>query len=182
MENISLFKRLTNKFKVMKNNNINISKNTKISGCTIIIKGNNNHLIIKENTILRKTTLEIIGNNCTIQIGKNCMIGHYCYLSTKEEGTNLIIEDDCGLSRNVKIMTSDGHPIFQNNIRCNEPQSILIEKHVWIADNVTILKGVNIGTGSVIGINSTVTKNIPPNSVAAGNPARIIKNNISWES
>lgn len=182
MNNISLFKKITNKFKVMKNNSITIGKNIKMSGCRIIIKGNNNLLAIDNNTVLRKATIEIIGNNCSIQIGKNCMIGQNCYLSTKEENIHLIIKDDCGLSRNVKVMTSDGHPIFQNNKRINNAKSILIDNHVWISDNVTILKGVTISSGSVIGINSTVTKNIPNNSIAAGNPAKVIKENIQWES
>lgn len=53
---------------------------------------------------------------------------------------------------------------------------IIIEDNVWIGDKATILAGVKIGEGSVIGANTVVTKDIPPYSVAVGNPVRIIKN------
>ena len=79
-------------------------------------------------------------------------------------------------------MTSDGHPIFQNNVRINFAKDILIEKHTWIGDNVTILKGVHIGEGCVIGINSTVVKDIQAKSVAVGNPAKVVKENIEWKA
>jgi len=180
--NISLYKRITNKFRIEKNNSLDISKKTKMNKCTITIKGRNNLLKIDEGTSLRNVNIEIVGTNCSIQIGKNCLIGNNTYLSTKEDDIHIIIKDNCGLSRNIKIMTSDGHPIFSNNIRCNNPKSIIIEKNVWITDNVTILKGVNIGENSVVGINSTLTKSIPCNVIAAGNPATIIKNNITWEA
>ena len=52
---------------------------------------------------------------------------------------------------------------------------ITIEDNCWIAANVTIIGGVTIGTGSVIGAGSVVTKDIPPNSLAAGNPCRVIR-------
>ncbi|MDU7453100.1 MAG: DapH/DapD/GlmU-related protein, partial [Clostridium saudiense] len=47
--------------------------------------------------------------------------------------------------------------------------------------NCTILKGVKIGDGAVIASNSVVTKNVPPNTLVCGNPARPIKENVTWE-
>ena len=52
---------------------------------------------------------------------------------------------------------------------------INIGNNVWIGDNVTILTGVFIGDGSIIGAGSTVTKNVAPYSIVAGNPAKIIR-------
>lgn len=51
---------------------------------------------------------------------------------------------------------------------------VIIGNNVWLADKVTICPGVTIGEGSIVGANSVVTKSIPPCSVAAGVPARII--------
>ncbi|EEW11823.1 acetyltranferase, putative [Vibrio mimicus VM573] len=79
-------------------------------------------------------------------------------------------------------MTSDGHDILYNGERINLARDITIGAHVWLADNVTILKGVDIGSGSIIGINATVTKSIDQSCIAAGNPARKIKDNISWNT
>jgi maltose O-acetyltransferase len=52
---------------------------------------------------------------------------------------------------------------------------IVIEDDVWIGARVTILGGVNIGTGAVIGAGSVVTKNVPPYAIVAGNPAKLIR-------
>lgn len=56
-----------------------------------------------------------------------------------------------------------------------EEKSVVIEDDVWIGSRVTILPGVTVGTGSVIGASSVVTKDIPPYSIACGNPAKIVK-------
>ena len=53
---------------------------------------------------------------------------------------------------------------------------VVIENNVWIGDGVKILKGVIVGQDSVVGIGSVVTRSVPPGSIAAGNPARIIGN------
>ena len=54
---------------------------------------------------------------------------------------------------------------------------VIIEDNVWIGNNVCILGGVRIGMGSIIGANTVVTKDIPPYSIAAGVPAKIISHN-----
>lgn len=81
-------------------------------------------------------------------------------------GNNITIGPD------VKLITSTH--LFENfNIVKAKP--IHIEDNVWITMNVIILPGVRIGKNSVIGAGAVVTKNIPPNSLVAGNPARVIK-------
>lgn len=182
MNNFTFIQKIRNKIKLDKTTKIKLGENIKIVNCDIYVKGTNNTIFIDDNSILRNCRLEIVGTNCKIHIGKGCMIGDDCYLSTKENNINLVIGDNCGLSRNVKIMTSDGHPIFKDNMRINDAKSVTLGTHIWIADNVTILKGVNIEDDSVVGINSTVTKNVPKNSIVAGNPAKIVKENIVWES
>ena len=182
MKNFTFIQKVRNKIRVDKRALLDISNSAKIVNCSITIRGNGNKLLISDKAILRGAVLEIMGNDCVIEIGEGTMIGDKCYLSAKEEGTKLIIREDCGLSRNVKVMTSDGHPIFQDNVRINPAKDIIIDKHTWIGDNVTILKGVHIGEGCVIGINSTVVKDIQSKSVAVGNPAKVVKENIEWKA
>jgi len=84
-------------------------------------------------------------------------------------------------SRNIKLMTSDGHDIYHDKRRINPAKSIIIGSHVWLSDSVTVLKGCNIGDGSIIGINSLVTKSIGSNKIAVGTPAVEVKDNIQWD-
>jgi acetyltransferase-like isoleucine patch superfamily enzyme len=61
------------------------------------------------------------------------------------------------------------------------PAPIIIEDEVWVGAKAIILKGVTIGKGSIIGAGAVVTKDVPPYSFAAGNPARIIRKVSSWK-
>lgn len=177
-----LLTRLRNRFRVSKDAVVDIDPTVNMSGCRVVVRGSGNLLKIGKNTKLRDTHIEIIGENCSIIIDDSCMIGHNCYLSAKESGSHIRIHRDCGLSRNVKMMTSDGHPIFIDNERINYPADITVGEHVWVGDNVTVLKGVSIGSGSVVGINSTVTKDVDSAVVVVGNPARRVREGITWKA
>jgi len=184
MSSFSIMQKLKNKIRIKGLNNkilLDDKKSLKISSTKIYVKGTNNTLHIGKNVKIRGSFLEIVGDNCSITIGDNTILGHDCYLSAKETNIDLKIGKDCMLSRNAKLMTSDGHPIYQDTAVINNAKNIILEDNVWIADNVTILKGTIVGKDSVVGINSVLTKSIPSNSIAAGNPAKIIKQNISWE-
>ena len=82
------------------------------------------------------------------------------------------------ISHNVTIMDGDGHIVEYTGYVPVKP--IVIENHVWIGTKATILKGVNIGEGSIIAAGSVVTKDVPPHTLVAGNPAKVIKEDIKW--
>ena len=84
----------------------------------------------------------------------------------------------CAISDNVCIADSDSHCIDGHKEKVMAP--IIIGDHVWIGKNVTVLKGVSIGSGAVIGAGSVVTKDVPSNTVVAGNPAKPIKTIEKW--
>lgn len=178
----SLLFTVRNKVRVQKGNYVSIGSGSKVKKCKIIIKGRNNKLIIGQNLRVNNVFFEIIGDNCIIQIGDRCLIGENSYLSAREKSTTIKIGNDCGLSRNVKVMTSDGHDIFRDEVRVNPARSIYLDNKVWIADNVTILKGVKIGENSIVGINSTVTKDVGNNQIAVGCPAKMVADNVCWSS
>jgi len=183
MNQFTFLQKLRNKIRIKGSNNkviIDDRKSLKLVNTKIYIKGQNNTLHIKRSANIRNTFIEIVGDNCKISIGENCIIGYDCYLSAKEDNTVLIIDDDCMLSRNVKLMTSDGHPIYHKSEVINKAKNITVHKKVWLADNVTILKGVEVGHDSVVGINSVLTKSISSHSIAAGNPAKVIKQEVTW--
>ncbi|KJY84145.1 hexapeptide transferase [Vibrio galatheae] len=174
--------RLRNKIRIGSGNTVEIGEKTRIRYCDIHVTGSGNKLVFKDGANLKGVCIELDGNDCTLIIGKDCVIGENCFISCRERGTQLTIGDNCMFSRNVKVMTSDGHNILKQDQRINPAKSIHIGDNVWLADNVTVLKGASIGNGSVVGINSTLTKSINQNVVAVGNPARVIQEGSTWEN
>jgi acetyltransferase-like isoleucine patch superfamily enzyme len=79
----------------------------------------------------------------------------------------------------VVIRDSDDHDILREGYVRTKP--VKIGDHVWIGHGVTILKGVTIGDGAIIGAGSVVTRDVPADCVAAGNPAKIVKENVQWK-
>lgn len=100
--------------------------------------------------------------------------------------TRLWIHESAKIGNNVKIggcvliTDTDAHPMdYMARRSSNEGTKsapVVIEDDVWVGAHCIILKGVTIGARSVIGAGSVVTKSIPANRVAAGNPCRVIKN------
>lgn len=175
--------RLQNKWRIAPGNHIEIADSARIKSCRVSIKGNNNRLVVAKGAYLRKVEVEIVGDNCTLEIGQDSIIGHGCYLSVKERGISLLIGKNANFSRNVRIMCADGHDILKENERVNPAGSIIIGSNVWLADGAVILKGVTVGDNAVVGIPAVVTRDVPAGSIAAGNPARIVREGITnrWE-
>lgn len=174
--------KLRNKIVVDKGNKILIGENTKIRNSFIKIRGKNQVLKIDDGVNLNRVNIEIRGNNNKIHIDKNTIIGKNVYISAKESYVNVLIGKDCMFSRNIDILTSDGHSILKNNKRINLAQDIIIGDKVWIADEVTILKGSTIKNGCIIGTKSLVNKKFnEKNSLIAGVPAKVLKSDVEWK-
>jgi acetyltransferase-like isoleucine patch superfamily enzyme len=80
----------------------------------------------------------------------------------------------------VEILDCYFHHLLQDNFEMCKP--IEIGSHVWIGSRATILKGVKIGSGSVVAYGAVVTNNVPENTLVAGVPAKIIKHNVQWKA
>jgi acetyltransferase-like isoleucine patch superfamily enzyme/coenzyme F420-reducing hydrogenase beta subunit len=84
----------------------------------------------------------------------------------------------CNIAREAVIRDYDGHYIETLNYRTAKP--IVIGNHVWIGYRAMILKGVTIGDGAIVAANAVVTKDVPANCIVAGNPAKIIRSDVTW--
>lgn len=102
-----------------------------------------------------------------IDIGERVLISHNCFICD-----NLTHSLDANL-RHQQYMAKYGFP-FPDNIEL-EGRPVTIEDDVWIAAGVTILRGVTIGSTSVVGAGSVITEDVPPGVVVAGNPAKVIR-------
>lgn len=139
----------------------------------------------KRQELLKEMFLSI-GENCYIEpplhanFGcKHVSLGNNVYANfnlTLVDDTYITIGDNTMIGPNVTLATA-GHPILPSlrmkGYQFNVP--INIGKNVWIGAGVIVLPGVNIGDNSVIGAGSVVTKDIPENVVAYGNPCKIIR-------
>jgi len=106
-----------------------------------------------------------------IQIGNYCLICPGARLSAAHEIT---VGDNCMIASNAYITDSDWHDIY-NRIIMGVTAPVKIENNVWIGDSAIVCKGVTIGENSIIGAGAVVVDSVPANCVAAGNPARIVK-------
>jgi acetyltransferase-like isoleucine patch superfamily enzyme len=106
------------------------------------------------------------------RVGRNVFVNQNC---TFYDLGGLDIADDVMIGPNVSIITS-GHPLEPAQRRASVvAKPIVIERNVWIAAGATIVGGVTVGENSVVAAGSVVTKDVPPNTLVGGNPARVIR-------
>ena len=124
----------------------------------------------------------------TFHYGQHTKIGKGVFINfnlTVQDDAEVVIDDGCDFGPNVTIVTPV-HPMLADerkrmrNERGEEKRlcyakPVHVGKNCWICANTTILPGVTIGDNCVIGAGSVVTRDIPANSFAAGNPARVIR-------
>ena len=136
----------------------------------------------------------IIGKNLTLRSSATSNligINRPCIISALTQEARLTIGDRCGFSgtvigcfkeisignnvrvgANTLISDSDWH---SEDSRIGIPTPVIIGDNVWLGVNVIVLKGVNIGSNTIIGAGSVVTHDIPPDTIAAGNPCKVIR-------
>ena len=140
---------------------------------------------------LRNSTLRAIGNvdlrpGVTIwAVNANVVIGNGTVINGPAEITSRVgvkIGSHCSIAKDTVIMDCDHH---KHALAGEKPEDVakevIIGDHCWIGHNVTILKGVKVGEGSIIAAMSLVTKDVEARSMVGGVPARKIKENIIWE-
>lgn len=136
---------------------------------------------------LVKGYLVIFGHGGSISIGDDCFIGPDSKIWSS---ASITIGNRVLISHNVNIHDNNSHPlnskerhedfvhIFRKGFReINNlgEKSVIIEDDVWIGFNATILKGVTIGRGAIIGACTVITQDIPAYAIVVGNPARIVR-------
>lgn len=165
------------------NNKVFIKQNSRLKNTDITIKGDNNVIELGEKIMVYESCVFLMeGNNSSIQIGNKTTIGS-ASIFTGESNTSLQIGEDCMISRQVRMNTSDFHSILEadTNKRINPPGNIFIGNHVWIGREVIIHKDSKILNNTIIGIRSFVNKSFAEsNIIVAGTPAKKLKTGVTW--
>ena len=186
------------------NNTLEVANTiTFMSGARFSFSKDNNYAYLgPETRVLSASRINFVGTNALVyycgksslniyrsEFGSNTIF-FYGYRSANAlnfscsvwECKNIIMGSGCMLSRYIHMRTAPGHAIYDahSKKRISKGESLIIGDHVWIGRAAVIIRGVKIGSGSMIGGSSLVTKDIPAECVAAGSPAKIIREHILW--
>ena len=162
-----------------------LGKSLKIKYPIILNNKRRAQLKIGDFTILRRNKLFCFEKG-KIEIGKYCYFGDDTQIDAAKE---VKIGNYCMFSNRVMIQDHNGHPVSpkkrrnqlinlqktSTDVYDTQIKKVIIEDDVFIGTDAMILKGVTIGKGSIVAARSVVTKNVPSYSIAAGNPAKIVK-------
>lgn len=165
-----------------------LSKGAKLTYSARILNssGKSSNIEIGKNSII-KAELFVFSHGGKITIGDWVYIGEG---SRVWSAISIVIESRVLISHNVNIFDSHTHPInsderhkqIQNIFTTGHPlnislgeMSVRIKHDAWVGAGATILRGVTVGEGAIVGAGSVVTKNVPPYSLVAGNPAQVIR-------
>jgi len=132
-----------------------------------------------------------LGSNTNIMYGADIEVFHDARLIYKGEGgSNIGATVICGekieigkgtmMGRNVLIRDNNGdHYINRTGYKNTRP--VVIGEKVWLCEGCTIMLGVNIGDGAIVGAKAFVTSNIPPNTMVSGNPSKVVDEDVLWK-
>lgn len=163
-------------------NTVLIPRSAQCDNLRITFRGNGNKVVVGNGCKFKQTNaIYIQGDGNRLFIGDNVTFDQDVSI-VMAEGTRCEIGSDCIFAKGVRIRTSDQHSIFDSGgTRINHAKDVLIGNHVWLGASVIVMKGVTIADGSVVGMDSMVTRDIPAYSIAVGKPAKVIKDGIRWQ-
>lgn len=160
-----------------------VGKGLKLPNGVPFVAGGHLKIYLGDNVSIMRTTIGAgkVFDEPTLRVGNNSTIGYGTVISVAKE---VELGDNCMIAPHCIIMDNDDHPISPQKRLENMPvdpddvKPIRIGNNVWIGTNCAILKGVTIGDNSIISTHSVVSKDVLPNSIYAGYPARPTFRNI----
>ena len=165
-----------------KNIKLFFDDDVKIYNCKFVISGDNCIIDFRGARNMVDSKFELLDSNTQLIVSGNTGFKHNRVLVAGNQNS-VRIGSDCIFAEGVEIWASDTHSILDINTNCriNNDAPIEIGNRVWLGNRALVMKGVKIGNDVVVAAGSIVTNNVPDNSLVAGVPAKVIKNNIRWD-
>ncbi len=154
---------------------IGLKENIKSKQETRIFLGSNAKLDIEGEFSIGSGTDIRIFDNAELELGSGYFNGFAQIIC----GKKIKIGKNVAIARDVIIRDTDAHQILREDYKMKK--EVKIEDNVWIGTRAIIMKGVTIGEGAVVAAGAVVTKDVPPHTIVAGVPARVIKENVVWK-
>lgn len=152
--------------------NVSIGNNVAIYGDIDLRNRENGQIIVEDDVVIDTNCRFVAANNAVLKLKTGCHIGAYCIFNC---GTDVSVGARTLLAGFCYVQSSN-HGIRKNQAIRDQPHTygkISIGSDAWLGGHVSVLPGVEIGDGAVIGAKAVVTKNIPPYTVSTGVPASV---------
>lgn len=161
-------------------NVLHVEDGAKLRNCKITFHGDNAVVHIRASKGVTKLSVTIY-NDSVFYLGPDSTFTTAARFLPSER-THVIVGSDAMFSSRVAFRTADPHLVYSvhTHERINPSRSIWVGDHVWLGEDVLVLKGARIGSGSILAARSVVTKDVPSNSTAAGSPAKVVGSDIFW--
>lgn len=157
-------------------------KPSAITNLHIEVHGSNHKVLIEGGVGAKDLAIYCADANCLVHVKEDTQIAGKTELAVME-GTKIEVGKDCLFSANITLRAGDSHSVIDaaTGERINHSKDIIVGDHVWIGNTVIVTKGTVIGEHSVVATGSVVAgKTFPANSAIGGNPAKVIKEGVSW--
>jgi acetyltransferase-like isoleucine patch superfamily enzyme len=157
----------------------------------IKIAGENCKVVVDEGVYVSSSVAITVGQahsgqnyvkGVNVSIGKNTSF-ELAEIMAFNSGTNVSIGDNCMFAQNVLIYNTDGHPVFDASTKqiINRVGDLSVGSGSWLCRNAVVLKNVKLAQNTIVALGAIVSKSVEePNTVVAGNPAKIVKRNVNW--
>ena len=130
------------------------------------------HVVASKDAMVRLTCWAPPGGKASLTFGDACLIAPGCRFMA---GERITIGSGCMFGHGSTITDCDWHGVYDRTDVHGKTKPVTLEDNVWLGDGAFVGKGVTIGENSVIGARSVVTSDIPANTIAAGNPAKVVR-------
>ena len=130
------------------------------------------HVVTSRDRTVRLTTWEHKDGHGHIEVADHALL---CPGVRIDSATRVIIGESTMLAAGVYVTDADWHDLYDRSQPIGATEPVVLEENVWIGDGSTVCKGVRVGANTIVGTGSIVTKSLPANVIAAGNPAKVIR-------